>query len=59
MRRTLWLLPLVLAPLLLGAQEHVAEAAEAGGHIRAEHFFLVLITILVVGKGLGEVAERI
>jgi Kef-type K+ transport system membrane component KefB len=59
MRRGLWLVPLIMVPFLLGAQEQAVEGAEAASHIRAEHFFLVLITILVVGKGLGEVAERI
>jgi Kef-type K+ transport system membrane component KefB len=58
-KRRLWLLLLVLAPVLMGAQEHAAEAGGAGEHIRIEHFFLVLITILVVGKVMGEIAERI
>lgn len=59
MTRKLWLVPfLFLVPLLMGAQEHAADAA-AAHHIRAEHFFLVLIAILVVGKGLGEIAERL
>jgi Kef-type K+ transport system membrane component KefB len=58
MKRVLWLMPLLLIPVLLGVQEH-GGAAGAGDHIRVEHFFLVLITILLVGKGLGEVAERI
>ena len=57
MKRSLWLVPFLALPFLLGfAQEHAAEAAD---HIRVEHFFLVLIAILVVGKGLGEVAERL
>ena len=56
MKRTLWLVPFLLVPFLLGAQEHAVE----GGHaVRAEHFFLVLIAILIVGKGLGEIAERL
>ena len=59
MKRIPWLVPLLLAPILMGAQEHAAEAAGAAEHIRVEHFFLILIAILVVGKGLGEVAERI
>lgn len=59
--RALRVLPFLLVPVLLGAQEHAPDAASAAaGHgIRAEHFFLVLIAILVVGKGLGEVAERL
>lgn len=59
MKRFLWLLPFLAIPTLLWAQEHVGEAGEAAAHIRPEAFFLVLITILVVGKGLGEVAERV
>lgn len=60
MSRKLWMVPFLFAvPLLMGAQEHAAEAASAAHGIRAEHFFLVLIAILVVGKGLGEVAERL
>jgi Kef-type K+ transport system membrane component KefB len=59
MKRFLWIVPLLLVPALLAAQEHGAEAAGAGDHISVEHFFLVLIAILVVGKGMGEVAERI
>ncbi|MFW6331405.1 MAG: cation:proton antiporter [Gemmatimonadota bacterium] len=58
MRRRLWLVPLLLlTPILMGAQGHGAGGG-AVEHIRIEHFFLVLIAILVVGKGLGEVAER-
>ncbi|MFO7893076.1 MAG: cation:proton antiporter [Longimicrobiales bacterium] len=59
MKGRLWLVPFLLIPVLLGVQGHGEAAQSAGEHIRAEHFFLVLITILVVGKGLGEVAERI
>jgi len=57
-RRALWLVPLLLAPVLMGAQGHGAETVGAE-HVRVEYFFLVLIAILVVGKGLGEVAERL
>ncbi len=57
MKRPGWLAPLLLAPLLMAAaQGHGADAAAE--HVRVEHFFLILIAILVVGKGLGEVAER-
>ncbi|HUG41160.1 MAG TPA: cation:proton antiporter [Longimicrobiales bacterium] len=59
MHRSLRLVPFLLVPFLLGAQEHAADAATAAHGIRAEHFFLVLIAILVVGKGLGEIAERL
>lgn len=59
MRRYLWAVPLLLlTPLLLAAQGHGADTAGAE-HVRVEHFFLILIAILVVGKGLGEVAERL
>ncbi len=59
MKRYLWVLPLALAtPLLLAAQSHGADTAGAE-HVRVEHFFLILIAILVVGKGMGEIAERI
>ena len=58
MKRHLWLAPLLLAPVLMGAQAHAGDPG-AAEHVRVEHFFLVLIAILVVGKGLGEVAERL
>ena len=58
-KRYLWLLPLFVAPLLMGVQEHASETAVAAEHVRVEHFFLVLIAILLVGKGMGEIAERI
>jgi Kef-type K+ transport system membrane component KefB len=58
-KRLLWLVPLLAVPVLLVAQDHPTDVAATADHIRAEHFFLVLITILVVGKGLGEIAERI
>lgn len=51
-RRVLLLLALAL-PLLLGAQEASADA------VRIEHFFLVLIAILMTAKVFGEVAERV
>jgi Kef-type K+ transport system membrane component KefB len=57
-KRLRWLAPLAIAPLLMAAQGHGPEAG-AAEHIRVEYFFLVLIAILVVGKGLGEVAERV
>ena len=59
MKRFLSALTLLLIPAMLAAQEHGAEAAGAGSHVSVEHFFLVLIAILVVGKGMGEIAERI
>jgi len=59
MKRVLRLVPFLLVPVLLGVQGHGEGVQAAAEHIRPEHFFLVLIAILVVGKGLGEVAERI
>ncbi|MBW3554794.1 MAG: cation:proton antiporter, partial [Gemmatimonadetes bacterium] len=62
MRRSLRVVPFLLLPVLLAAQEHGADpagAAAAAHGIRAEHFFLVVIAILIVGKGLGEIAERL
>ena len=59
MKRLALLIPLLLLPALLAAQEQAGDAAAAAHHVRVEHFFLVLIAILVVGKGLGEVAERL
>ncbi|HUF31035.1 MAG TPA: cation:proton antiporter [Gemmatimonadaceae bacterium] len=58
MTRKLALLFLLGIPMLLGAgqAEHVEVAAEA---ISAEHFFFVLIAVLVSAKLLGELAERI
>lgn len=54
MRRAQRLIPWLLLPLLLAA----APAAEPGG-LRVEHFFLVLIAILISAKLFGELAERI
>jgi Kef-type K+ transport system membrane component KefB len=51
-RRFRFLLPLILLPLLLGA-------AQPEHGVRPEHFFLVLISMLVFGKVFGELAERI
>ncbi len=51
-RRRFRYLPLLLLPLLLGA-------AQVDHGVRPEHFFLVLISILVFGKVFGELAERI
>ncbi len=52
-RRAAWAALLLALPFFLGAAEPV------GHGVRPEHFFLVLIAILVVGKGFGELAERI
>lgn len=50
----------VAGSLLLLAVILLAGAAPAeGAGVRPEQFFLVLIAILVVGKGFGELAERI
>lgn len=51
-RRSMRLIPLLALPLFLAA-------APAGDGIRIEHFFLVIIAILVVGKIFGELAERV
>jgi Kef-type K+ transport system membrane component KefB len=51
-------LSLVALPLLLGAQEVEHAAAPAEG-VRTEHFFLVLVAVLVAAKLFGEVAERL
>jgi Kef-type K+ transport system membrane component KefB len=51
-RRRLFLLPLLALPLLIGARQ-----AEEG--VRTEHFFLVLVAILITAKLLGELAERV
>ncbi len=59
MRRAVRWVPFLLIPALLGVQGHGGAAEGAAEHIRVEYFFLILITILVVGKGLGEVAERV
>lgn len=57
-RRALRLMLLIIsAPLLLGALQ-TSEAA-AAEHVSAEHFFLVLVAILISAKVLGELAERI
>jgi Kef-type K+ transport system membrane component KefB len=45
--------------LLLALLFFVGAAPAEGAGVRPEQFFLVLIAILVVGKGFGELAERI
>lgn len=51
-RWSMRLIPLLVLPLFVAA-------APAGDGIRIEHFFLVLIAILVGGKIFGELAERV
>jgi Kef-type K+ transport system membrane component KefB len=51
-------LALLALPLLLGAQE-VEQAAGESAAVRVEHFFLVIVAILVTAKLLGELAERL
>lgn len=51
-RWSLRLIPLMVLPLFLAA-------SPAGDGVRVELFFLVLIAMLVFGKALGELAERI
>lgn len=50
---------LLALPLLLGATPQEAAHAAEAAPVRTEHFFLVLIAILVGAKLLGEAAERI
>jgi len=59
-RRAPWLVVLSL-PLLIGAfqGEGGATPAEVSEGISPEHFFLVLIAILLTAKLLGELAERL
>ena len=45
-------MPLLAVPLVMAA-------APAADGIRIEHFFLVLVSMLIAGKVLGELAERI
>lgn len=51
-RRSLRLVPLLLLPFLLAA-------SPAEGGVQIEHFFMVLIAMLVFAKVFGELAERI
>ncbi|MGH7505245.1 MAG: cation:proton antiporter [Longimicrobiales bacterium] len=55
-RLTAAVLPLSVS-LLLGAQAEPSAAPEAG--VSTEHFFLVLLTVLVAAKLFGELAERL
>ena len=54
LRLSVYLL-LVLMPLVAAA----AQAEEAAEHVRVEHFFLILVAILVAAKLLGELAQRL
>ncbi|HUH13476.1 MAG TPA: cation:proton antiporter [Longimicrobiales bacterium] len=46
---------LLMLPLVAAA----AQAEEAAEHVQVEHFFLVLVSILVAAKLLGELAQRV
>jgi Kef-type K+ transport system membrane component KefB len=60
-RRFGWIVVLLAIPLILGAtpQEVAHGTADEAASIRTEHFFLVLLSILIGAKLLGEVAERL
>ena len=56
-RRLVAAVALLCVPLLLGADGQEVAAGET--EVRVEHFFLVLLSVLVAAKLLGEIAERL